>query len=85
MILPGRADAIEESDGGRAITVWLKSPSVPFSPNYRLLLRNGAVRKALADYLAARRAGDAARAENETERAENPYPEAPSLRCATGK
>ncbi|NJC05409.1 glycosyltransferase involved in cell wall biosynthesis [Sphingomonas kaistensis] len=50
MILPGSSDAIEESDGGRAITVWLKSPSVPFSPNYRLLLRNGAVRKALARY-----------------------------------
>jgi alpha-1,6-mannosyltransferase len=50
MILPGRADAIEESEGGRAITVWLKSPSVPFSPNYRLLLRNGAVRKALASF-----------------------------------
>lgn len=50
MILPGQADAIEESDGGRAITVWVKSPKVPFSPNYRLLLRNGAVRKALASY-----------------------------------
>jgi alpha-1,6-mannosyltransferase len=50
MILPGRADAIEESEGGRAITVWLKSPSVPFSPNYRLLLRNRAVRKALASF-----------------------------------
>jgi alpha-1,6-mannosyltransferase len=50
MILPGPSDAIEESDGGRAITVWLKSPSVPFSPNYRLLLRNGAVRKALASF-----------------------------------
>ncbi|WP_426266673.1 glycosyltransferase [Sphingomonas sp. LHG3443-2] len=51
MILPGHADAVEESDGGRAITVWLKSPSVPFSPNYRLLLRNGAVRKALARFM----------------------------------
>ncbi|GAA4001700.1 glycosyltransferase family 1 protein [Sphingomonas humi] len=50
MILPGRTDAIEESEGGRAITVWLKSPKVPFSPNYRLLLRNGAVRKALASF-----------------------------------
>lgn len=47
MILPGQADAIEESDNGRAITAWIKSPKVPFSPNYRLLLRNGAVRKAL--------------------------------------
>lgn len=50
MILPGRSDAIEESEGGRAVTVWLKSPRVPFSPNYRLLLRNRAVRKALASY-----------------------------------
>jgi alpha-1,6-mannosyltransferase len=50
MILPGPSDAIEESEEGRAITVWLKSPSVPFSPNYRLLLRNRAVRKALASF-----------------------------------
>jgi alpha-1,6-mannosyltransferase len=50
MILPGPHDAIEESEGGRAITVWLKSPKVPFSPNYRLLLRNAAVRKALASF-----------------------------------
>jgi alpha-1,6-mannosyltransferase len=50
MILPGHTDVVEESEGGRAITVWLKSPSVPFSPNYRLLLRNGAVRKALARF-----------------------------------
>lgn len=48
MILPGGEDVIEESEAGRAITVWLKSPHVPFSPNYRLLLRNRAVRKALA-------------------------------------
>ncbi|WP_114226984.1 MULTISPECIES: glycosyltransferase [Sphingomonas] len=47
MILPGDHDGIEENDGGRAITVWIKSPHVPFSPNYRLLLRNGAVRAAL--------------------------------------
>jgi alpha-1,6-mannosyltransferase len=50
MVLPGRTDAIEESEQGRAITVWLKSPKVPFSPNYRLLLRNAAVRKALASF-----------------------------------
>lgn len=48
MILPGAEDVIEESEGGRAVTVWLKSPHVPFSPNYRLLLRNRAVRAALA-------------------------------------
>lgn len=50
MILPGAEDVVEESEGGRAITVWLKSPHVPFSPHYRLLLRNRAVRKALAAY-----------------------------------
>nr|WP_314443019.1 glycosyltransferase [uncultured Sphingomonas sp.] len=50
MILPGQSDAVEESDGGRAITVWVKSPKVPFSPNYRLLLRNRAVRKALGRF-----------------------------------
>ncbi|MCW3798242.1 glycosyltransferase [Sphingomonas sp. BN140010] len=47
MILPGAEDAVEESDGGRAITAWVKSPHVPFSPHYRLLLRNGAVRSVL--------------------------------------
>jgi alpha-1,6-mannosyltransferase len=47
MILPGERDAVEESDGGRAITAWIKSPHVPFSPNYRLLMRNAAVREAL--------------------------------------
>ncbi len=45
LILPGERDLVEE-DGG-AITVWIKSPQVPFSPNYRLLLRNPAVREAL--------------------------------------
>ena len=40
MILPGTEDSIEESNGGRAITAWIKSPLVPFSPHYRLLLRN---------------------------------------------
>jgi len=47
MILPGLEDAVEESAGGRAITAWVKSPHVPFSPHYRLLLRNGAVRSLL--------------------------------------
>jgi alpha-1,6-mannosyltransferase len=50
MILPGAEDVVEESEEGRAITVWLKSPHVPFSPNYRLLLRNRAVRQALIRY-----------------------------------
>lgn len=45
MILPGDRDWIEED--GRAITAWIKSPHVPFSPHYRLLLRNGAVREVL--------------------------------------
>ena len=45
MILPSDHDAIEED--GRAITAWIKSPKVPFSPHYRLLLRNGTVRKLL--------------------------------------
>jgi alpha-1,6-mannosyltransferase len=45
MILPGERDRVEAD--GRATTVWIKSPTVPFSPNYRLLLRNPAVREAL--------------------------------------
>jgi alpha-1,6-mannosyltransferase len=48
MILPGPDDAIEED--GRAITAWIRSPRVPFSPNYRLLLRNGAVRRVLEQF-----------------------------------
>ena len=45
LIIPGARDAVEED--GRAITVTIASPRVPGSPNYRLLLRNRAVRKAL--------------------------------------
>ena len=45
MILPGAEDKIEED--GRAVTAWIKSPHVPFSPHYRLLLRNRTVRKVL--------------------------------------
>ena len=44
-IIPGPADAVIEED--RAITVTIGSPHVPGSPNYRLLLRSGAVRRAL--------------------------------------
>ena len=44
-IIPGAKDAVVED--GRAITVTIASPHVPGSPNYRLLLRNGAVRAAL--------------------------------------
>src|SRR3954462_7423978 len=44
-IIPGTADAVIEEE--RAITVTIASPHVPGSPNYRLLLRSGAVRAAL--------------------------------------
>jgi alpha-1,6-mannosyltransferase len=44
-IIPGRADSVLEEE--RAITVTVASPHVPGSPNYRLLLRSGAVRRAL--------------------------------------
>jgi alpha-1,6-mannosyltransferase len=45
MIIPGPRDEVVEED--RAITVTIRSPKVPGSPHYRLMLRNGAVRKAL--------------------------------------
>lgn len=45
LIIPGAKDEVVEE--GRAITVTIASPHVPGSPNYRLLLRNGAVRAAL--------------------------------------
>lgn len=45
LIIPGARDAVEED--GRTITVTIASPKVPGSPNYRLLLRNRAVRAAL--------------------------------------
>jgi alpha-1,6-mannosyltransferase len=45
LIIPGARDEVIEED--RATTVTIKSPHVPGSPNYRLLLRSGAVRKAL--------------------------------------
>jgi len=45
MIIPGARDEVVEED--RAITVSIASPHVPGSPNYRLMLRNGAVRAAL--------------------------------------
>ncbi|MEO5641208.1 MAG: glycosyltransferase [Sphingomicrobium sp.] len=47
LIIPGATDSVTEEDGGRAITVTIASPKVPGSPNYRLLLRNRAVRAAL--------------------------------------
>jgi alpha-1,6-mannosyltransferase len=48
LIVPGGEDKVEEK--GRAITVTVASPHVPGNPNYRLMLRNGAVRKALERY-----------------------------------
>jgi alpha-1,6-mannosyltransferase len=48
MIIPGQRD--EVIDEGRAITVTVRSPHVPASPNYRLLLRNGAVKAALDQF-----------------------------------
>ena len=48
MIIPGGRD--EVIDEGRAITVTVKSPHVPGSHNYRLLLRNSKVREALGRF-----------------------------------
>ena len=45
MIVPGPEDSVTEE--GRAITVTVRSPKVPASPHYRLMLRNGAVREVL--------------------------------------
>jgi alpha-1,6-mannosyltransferase len=45
LIIPGARDEVVEE--GRAVTVTIASRRVPGSPNYRLLLRNGAVRKTL--------------------------------------
>ena len=45
LIIPGKRDEVIED--GRAITVTIASKRVPGSPNYRLLLRNRAVRAAL--------------------------------------
>lgn len=50
MIVPGPEDRTEITDDGRAVTVFIRSPRVPASPHYRLLLRNGAVRRALGRY-----------------------------------
>lgn len=49
LIIPGPEDKITEN--GRLITAEIKSPKVPGSPNYRLLLRNKAVREILRDYM----------------------------------
>ena len=47
LIVPGAHDVTTIEEGGRAITVTIAAPKVPGSPNYRLLLRNRAVRAAL--------------------------------------
>ncbi len=47
-IVPGSRDEVIEE--GRATTVTIRSPRVPGSPHYRLLLRNAAVREALARF-----------------------------------
>ena len=48
LIVPGAEDSVVEEK--RAITVTIASPKVPGSPKYRLLLRNRAVREALARF-----------------------------------
>ena len=48
MIIPGSRDEVIEED--RAVTVTVRSPHVPGSPNYRLMLRNRAVRAVLEHY-----------------------------------
>ncbi len=50
MIIPGKRDGIELAADGRAITATIASPPVPFSPHYRLMLRNRAVSALLAQY-----------------------------------
>ena len=48
LVIPGARDEVVEE--GHAITVTLRSSKVPGSPNYRLMLRNGAVREALGRF-----------------------------------
>ncbi|MEO8142104.1 MAG: glycosyltransferase [Sphingomicrobium sp.] len=45
LIVPGTTDEVVED--GRTITATIASPKVPASPNYRLLLRSGQVRRVL--------------------------------------
>jgi alpha-1,6-mannosyltransferase len=45
LIVPGATDEVVED--GRTITATIASPKVPGSPNYRLLLRSGQVRRVL--------------------------------------
>ena len=48
LIVPGPEDTVTEE--GRAITATVRSPRVPGSPHYRLMLRNGAVRELLEEF-----------------------------------
>ncbi|HEX7930906.1 MAG TPA: glycosyltransferase [Sphingomicrobium sp.] len=48
LIVPGSEDTVKVE--GRAITATVRSPRVPGSPNYRLMLRNGAVRELLGQF-----------------------------------
>lgn len=48
LIVPGETDSVVEE--GRAITVTIASPTVPGSPNYRLLLRSRAVLGSLEQF-----------------------------------
>jgi alpha-1,6-mannosyltransferase len=48
LIIPGAEDKVIQE--GRATTVTIRSPHVPGSPNYRLMLRNGAVLRALEHF-----------------------------------
>ena len=48
MIIPGSRDEIVETE--RATTVTVASPYVPGNPHYRLMLRNGEIRKALEQF-----------------------------------
>ena len=48
MIVPGANDDVVTEE--RSITVTIASPHVPGSPNYRLMLRNGAVRRVLEQF-----------------------------------
>ena len=48
MIIPGNRDEVTAE--GQAVTVTVASPRVPGSPNYRLMLRNRAVRGALEHF-----------------------------------
>ena len=47
LIVPGDDDRVFEEAGGRLTRIEIRSPQVPGSPNYRLMVRQGAVLNAL--------------------------------------